>query len=122
MALRGIRGATVADANSKEAIASATEELLTALIEHNQIQEATIATIFFSVTPDLDAEFPAVAARKMGFQDTPLLCLTEIPVPNSLGKCIRILIHLNTKKNQTDMRHVYLKEAITLRPDSCQKT
>ena len=69
------------------------------------------------MTTDLNAEFPALAARKLGLTDTPLICFTEIPVPGSLGKCIRILIHLNTPKLQSDMKHLYLKEAASLRPE-----
>ena len=119
MALRGIRGATVASDNTKEAILSATTDLLSQLIEQNTLAIEDIVTIFFSLTQDLDAEFPAVSARQMGLVDTPLLCLCEISVPQSLKRCIRILIQCNSDKAQKDMIPVYLKEAQTLRPDTC---
>lgn len=117
MAVRGIRGATVAKANTVDDILRSTTELLTELIQQNAIDIDEVASIFFSVTTDLTAVFPAVAARQMGFFHTPLFCLTEIPVPDSLTQCIRILIHLNTDKQQVDMHHVYLNDAEVLRPD-----
>ena len=80
-----------------------------------------IASIFFSVTKDLDAEFPAVAARQLGLSHTPLLCLNEIDVPASLQKCVRILCHVNTPTPQSDIRHIYLKEAKSLRPDTVKR-
>ncbi len=115
--LRGIRGATVAADNSREAILSATSDLLQRLIAENKLQIQDIASIFFSVTPDLDAEFPAVAARQMGMETVPLLCLNEIPVRGSLPRCVRILIHANLTWAQKEVRHVYLGEAARLRPD-----
>ncbi len=117
MYLRGIRGAISVAENTKEAITAETTELLQAVIKTNKIKTEDIASIFFSVTTDLDAEFPAAAARKMGYTDVPLLCLTEIPVPGSLPSCLRVLVHVNTEKSQKEMRHIYLKEAIKLRPD-----
>ncbi len=117
MSIRGIRGAITVENNCKEEILSHTEELLSELLKANAIHNEDMASIFFSVTTDLDAEFPALAARKLGLNDTPLLCLTEIPVPGSLKKCIRILIHLNSTKPQSEMIHVYLKGAIALRPE-----
>ncbi len=122
MSIRGIRGATVAQVNTKEAIVLATEELLVAIFQRNTIPIEEIASIFFSATSDLTAEFPAVAARKMGLLDTPLFCVTEVAVPDSLGKCIRVLLHVNTDLDQKDMQHVYLKEAITLRSNPCTPT
>lgn len=122
MSIRGIRGAITVEENSKEAILSHTEELLSEILHSNHILSDDIASIFFSVTTDLNAEFPALAARKLGLKDTPLLCLTEIPVPGSLSKCIRILIHLNTSKRQSEMIHVYLKGAVALRPEFAQNS
>jgi len=121
MPLRGIRGATVTPDNTKESILKETEELLGHMLRLNKIEPENIATIFFSVTTDLTAEFPAVAARNMGFIDTPLMCFTEIPVEGSLQKCIRILIQTNDERPQNQFQHIYLNEAIQLRPDS-QKT
>ncbi|MBT5954571.1 chorismate mutase [bacterium] len=117
MALRGIRGATTVDANSADEILKETEFLLKNLIEKNNVDSTDIASIFFSLTTDLDAQFPALAARKMGLVDVPLLCLNEINVQNSIKRCIRILIHVNTDASQKDIHHIYLKEAISLRPD-----
>ncbi len=118
MAVRGIRGATVVAENTAAAIVAETKTLLQALLTQNQIDIDQIASIFFSVTADLNAEFPAVAAREIGLVHTPLFCLSEIPVPHALPRCIRILIHLNTDKSQQEMIHVYLKEAQALRPDT----
>ena len=117
MAVRGIRGAITVDKNSREEIIAEAEHLLRVMIEKNGIHQEDVCSIFFSVTTDLTNEFPAIAARKLGFTHTPLLCLTEIPVPESLEKVIRILIHLNTDTPQKDMVHVYLKGAVSLRPD-----
>ncbi len=121
MFIRGVRGAITVQENSKDAIVSATKDLLLALIQQNDLHVPDLASIFFSVTEDLTAAFPALAARELGLKDTPLLCLTEIPVPGSLPFCIRVLIHVNTPKLQSEMVPVYLKEAISLRPDVVEK-
>lgn len=118
MMVRGIRGATVATANTREAILEATEELLSTIFKKNTLIEENIVSIFLSMTSDLNAEFPAVAARNIGLVHTPLLCLNEIEVPGSLKKCIRVLVHVNTETPQRDIENVYLREAISLRPDS----
>jgi chorismate mutase len=115
MALRGIRGATTVAANSKEEIIGATKELLLRLLAENQFPVGEVASILFTVTDGLDAEFPAVAAREIGWNDTPLLCLREIAVPGSLANCIRVLLHVNTEKRQTELKHVYLRAAVDLR-------
>jgi chorismate mutase len=115
--LRGIRGATVAESNTSPAILTATTELLREMMRANSVDPADIASIFFSVTSDLNAEFPAKAARELELTNTALFCLTEIPVPGSLDRCLRILIHFNTDKPQAQIRHIYLGEAIQLRPD-----
>lgn len=114
---RGVRGATTVDRNEAEAIVGATMELLTALTQANDLRPEDVASAIFTVTPDLDATYPAIAARKLGWTDVALLCATEIPVPNSLPHCIRVLIHWNTDKSQHDLRHIYLNEARSLRPD-----
>lgn len=118
MGLRGIRGATTVSDNTKEEIISATKELLQEIAKANQLDIEEIASIFFSVTKDLNAEFPAVAARELGWNDTPLLCAYEIDVPGSLFKCIRVLLHVNTEKSQKEMKHIYLREAVNLRTSS----
>lgn len=115
--LRGVRGATVARENKKEEIIKRTEELLKEMIEANNIVIEDICSVLFSLTNDLNAEFPAVAARNLGWMDVPLICFTEIPVPGSLNKCIRVMINLNTEKSQNQIKHIYLYEATTLRPD-----
>src|SRR3989344_7012887 len=98
MALRGIRGATSVAANAKNEIIAATQELLTEILKENAVKTGEIASILFSSTGGLDAEFPAVAARELGWNDTPLLCMREIDVPGSLQNCIRVLLHVNTDK------------------------
>lgn len=114
---RGIRGAITVEHNSAEEIVSATRELLEAIIKENSLNPEDIASAFFTVTTDLDAEFPASAAREMGWKYVPLLCATEINVPGRLGKCIRVLVHVNTRKSQTDLKHIYLRDATKLRVD-----
>ncbi|HTI13544.1 MAG TPA: chorismate mutase [Dictyobacter sp.] len=116
MYCRGIRGATTVKHNDREEILAATKELLLVLIEKNDLKAEDIASAIFTLTADLDAEFPAVAARGLGWTETALMCTREIPVPNSLGKCIRVLIHVNTTKSAGEIQHVYLREAVTLRP------
>lgn len=117
MKCRGIRGATVVSENSSSAIVTATKELLTEIIEANQIQIDDIASIFFTATPDLTAAFPASAARELGLQETPLICMVEISVPDALAKCIRVMFHVNTDKPASEIHHVYLHGAKVLRPD-----
>ncbi|MBI3244165.1 MAG: chorismate mutase [Chloroflexi bacterium] len=117
MPVRGIRGATVADDNTKESILSATRELLLALIAANDIQPDDVASAWFTTSPDLTADYPALAARALGWHDVALLCAHEMAVPHGLPKCIRILIHLNTDKPAQAIKHIYLGQAATLRPD-----
>lgn len=114
---RGVRGATTATENSREAIVEATRELLIKLIEANDIHVEDIASAIFTTTPDLNAEFPAVVARELGWVDTALLCGHEMDVPGSLPKCIRVLIHWNTTRSANELVHIYIREARTLRPD-----
>jgi chorismate mutase len=115
MPVRGIRGATCAAQNDKPAILTATKELLSEVIKANALKIEDIASIFFTVTKDLNAEFPAVAARELGLNDTPLLCAYEIEVPGSLAKCIRVLLTVNSDRPQSELKHIYLKEAVNLR-------
>jgi len=115
MSLRGIRGATTVENNTKEEIIETTKELLTEMLSANRIKIEDIASIIFSVTKDLNAEFPAVAARELGWNDTALLCTYEIDVSGSLPKCIRALMHVNSEKKQNEMKHVYLRGAQSLR-------
>ena len=115
MACRGIRGATTASSNTKEAILGATRQLLDHLIDANNIDQSQVASVFFTTTLDLNAEFPAAAARQMGWNDIALLCGHEMAVPDSLPRCIRILILVNTDKEPQELVHVYLEEATSLR-------
>lgn len=101
--------------NTRAEIISATRELLQEIKKRNGLKIEDIASVFFSCTAGLNAEFPAVAAREIGWNETPLLCMQEIDVPGSLKNCIRVLIHLNTEKSQNEVEHVYLKEAVALR-------
>lgn len=117
MPCRGVRGATTADANTREAILKATRELLALMIRQNGIQREDVASAVFTTTRDLDAEFPALAARQFAWFDTALMCLNELDVPGSLRRCIRILIHWNTDKPADEIVHVYIKGAVNLRPD-----
>jgi chorismate mutase len=119
MSVRGIRGATTSNANSAEAIVAATDRLLREMIARNGVQPIDLASVFFTTTPDLNAEFPAAAARALGWQKVPLLCATEIGVPERLGSCIRVLMLVNTDLTQADVHHVYLEGAARLRPDLC---
>lgn len=116
MYCRGIRGATTIEHNDREEILSATAELLQLMIRQNELQTEDIASAIFSLTEDLDAEFPAVAARVLGWTEVPLMCTREIPVPGSLGKCIRVLLHVNTTRGLSEIRHVYIRGAVNLRP------
>ncbi|MEX0785074.1 MAG: chorismate mutase [Dehalococcoidia bacterium] len=117
MRCRGIRGATTVETNSADAILEATTELLTEMVRANDLQVDHVASAYFTTTRDLNAEFPAVAANKMGFGDVALLCGHEMDVPGSLGMCLRILLHVNTEKEARDIKHVYLRGATVLRPD-----
>jgi chorismate mutase len=116
-ALRGIRGATTVAEDTQAAILEATEELIRDIVAANGLASEDVASALFTVTPDLHAEFPAAAARRMGWTLVPLLNFTEIGVPGRLARCIRVLIHVNTTKAQAEMVHVYLREAVSLRPD-----
>ena len=117
MPCRGVRGATTVEQNEREEILTATRQLLALLIRCNKIEAADIASAIFTTTPDIDAEFPALAARQLGWLDVPLLCSHEMTVPGSLPLCIRVLIHWNTTKPQAEVEHVYVRGAKRLRPD-----
>ena len=117
-ACRGIRGATTAATNTRDDILSATRELLERLVLRNGIQPEDIAAIFFTVSEDLDAEYPALAARQLGWTDSALLCAREIPVPGRrVARCIRVLLLANTTRSAAEVRHVYLRDAVALRPN-----
>ncbi len=118
MTVRGIRGATSVPEDRSDLILAATRELLEELIAANQITDfEDIVSAIFTTTPDLTSTFPAEAARAIGMKQVPLLCASEIAVPKSLPKCIRVLLHVNTSKRQGEIQHIYLHEAKKLRPD-----
>jgi len=118
MSIRGVRGATVASGNSAEEILSATRELLLEMVAANPgLKPEDIASIFFTVTDDLQSAYPAFAARQLGWVEVPMLDAVEIAVPGGQPRCIRVLIHWNTSLSQKEIRHVYLGEAARLRPD-----
>lgn len=114
---RGIRGATTVEENSAEAILQATRELLFIMIRANDISPEDVGSVIFTTTKDLNATYPALAARQLGWYDAALLCGHEMEVPNGVARCIRILVHWNTFKNPKDIIHVYLHRAKGLRPD-----
>ena len=116
MATRGIRGATTVERNDRDEILRATRELLEVVVRLNGLRAEDVAYAWFTVTADLDAEFPAFAAREIGWTEVPLMCGREIPVPGSLPRCIRLLTEWNTSKSQRDVRHAFLHRAKELRP------
>ncbi len=118
MPTRGIRGATTVPADEPDLILDATRELLEEILcRERQHAPEDIASAFFTVTDDLVSTFPAQAARQMGWSLVPMLCAREIPVPNSLPRVIRVLVHWNTEIPQNEITHVYLRDAVKLRPD-----
>ncbi len=119
---RGIRGATTASANTEAEILGVTRELLTRLISANQVSVDDVAAIIFTATPDLNATFPARAARELGYVNTPLMCGQEISVPGAPEKCLRILLLVNTAKGPEQITHVYLRGAAALRQEPPSKS
>lgn len=117
MICRAIRGATTADSNTAEDIHEATTEMLRTLLALNGMQPDDLVSLFFTTTSDLNATFPAVAARELGLEQIPLMCAHEMNVPGALDMVVRVLVHVNTGKSASEIRHVYLKRAIELRPE-----
>ncbi|HLI98016.1 MAG TPA: chorismate mutase [Candidatus Baltobacteraceae bacterium] len=121
MKIRGIRGAITVEADDPEPIVQATKRLLTEIVERNAVDLDDIASVLFSLTPDLRTVFPALGAREMGWVHVPMLHFTEIDVPGSLPRVIRVLMHVNTALAQNRIEHVYLEGARVLRPDLAVK-
>ena len=119
--VRAVRGATTINENTAEEINSATIELLKDLTKQNDISEDDIVSIIFSVTSDINAAFPATAARQMGWTRVAMMCTYEIDVPGSLRKCIRVMMHIETEKKNSELKYVYLREAKRLRPDIAEQ-
>ncbi|MCW2495361.1 chorismate mutase [Jatrophihabitans sp.] len=117
MAVRAIRGAIQVEANERDLILEGTSELVQALLSRNQITAEDLISIVFTATPDLNAEFPAYAARQMGMTDVPLLCAGEIPVPGAMPRVLRVLAHVETDLDRSAIQHPYLRGAAALRRD-----
>lgn len=117
MICRAIRGATTADSNTAEDIHEATTEMLRTLLALNAMEPDDLVSLFFTTTSDLNATFPAVAARELGLEQIPLMCAHEMNVPGALDMVVRVLVHVNTAKKPSEIRHVYLKRATELRPE-----
>jgi len=117
VSIRAIRGAIQVDADTREDVLEGSAELVTAVLERNQLSADDIISILFTATPDLTAEFPAYAARLLGLTDVPLMCASEIAVPGSMPRVLRLLAHVETDLDRADVRHVYLRGAAALRSD-----
>jgi chorismate mutase len=115
--IRGIRGATTVEENSERAVLEATRELLQAMTQSNNVEPDEIAALLFTATPDLTAAFPAEAARQLQWTHVPLMSAAEIAVPGGLAMCVRALMLWNTPRTQEEIVHVYLRRAVSLRPD-----
>lgn len=120
MAVRAIRGATQVDADDRDQILDATTELVAEVMTRNGLTTDDVISVLFTVTPDLTAEFPALAARKLGFHEVPLLCASEIAVPHALPHVIRLMAHIETDRPRAEVQHVYLRGATALRLDIAQ--
>lgn len=117
MAVRAVRGAIQAGADDRDAIIEATAELVRAVLDRNALDPRDLISVVFTATPDLTAEFPAYAARAIGITDVPFLCATEIDVPGSMPRVVRLLAHVETDRPRDELRHVYLRGAAALRTD-----
>ena len=120
MTVRAIRGAVQVTANSREAILEGTTELVAEVVARNELTADDVISVLFTVTPDLTAEFPALAARKLGFHDVPLICATEIPVPGAMPRVVRLMAHVDSDQPRSAIQHVYLHGAAALRLDIAQ--
>jgi chorismate mutase len=120
MTVRAIRGAVQVDVDSREAILEGTTELVSEVMTRNDLTTDGVISVLFTVTPDLTTEFPALAARKLGFHDVPLICATEIPVPGAMPHVVRLMAHVETDRPRSAIQHVYLRGAAALRLDIAQ--
>jgi chorismate mutase len=120
VAVRAIRGAVQVDANEREILLECTTELVAEVMNRNGLVPDDVISVLFTTTPDLTAEFPALAARKLGFQDVPLLCASEIAVPGAMPRVVRLLMHVDTSRPRSAVTHVYLRGAAALRLDIAQ--
>ncbi|WP_150253738.1 chorismate mutase [Nocardiopsis deserti] len=120
MAVRAIRGAVQVDADEREQVLEATAELVSEVMRRNALETDDVISVLFTATPDLNSEFPALAARKLGFSDVPLMCATEIAVPHALPRVVRLMAHVETDRSRSELQHVYLRGAQALRLDIAQ--
>lgn len=120
MTVRAIRGAVQIDANERDALLEATTELVGEVMTRNSLTTDDVISVLFTTTPDLTAEFPALAARKLGFTDVPLMCASEIAVPGALPRVVRLMAHVETERPRSELQHVYLRGAQALRLDIAQ--
>jgi chorismate mutase len=120
MTVRAIRGAIQVDANERAEVLTGTSELVTEVMDRNGLTTDDVISVIFTATGDLNAEFPALAARKLGFQDVPLLCTVEISVPGSMPRVVRLMMHVDTDRPRDQIQHVYLRGATALRLDIAQ--
>ncbi|GLU45872.1 chorismate mutase [Nocardiopsis ansamitocini] len=120
MAVRAIRGAVQVDSDERELVLEATAELVSEVMRRNELTTDDVISVLFTATPDLASEFPALAARKVGFSDVPLMCATEIAVPHALPRVVRLMAHVETERARTELQHVYLHGAQALRLDIAQ--
>jgi chorismate mutase len=118
--VRAIRGAVQVDADEREAILEGTTELVTEVMARNELTPDDVISVLFTLTSDLKAEFPALAARKIGFGEVPMMCATEIPVPGALPRVVRLMMHVETGRSRREIQHVYLRGAAALRLDIAQ--
>ncbi|TYB54207.1 chorismate mutase [Nonomuraea sp. PA05] len=118
--VRAIRGAIQVDANDRDSVISGTAELVSAIMERNRLTPDDVISVLFTATPDLTAEFPALAARKLGFHEVPLICCTEIDVPGALPRVVRLMAHVESDRPRSEIQHVYLRGAVALRQDIAQ--
>ena len=120
MTVRAIRGAIQVDADARDAILEGTAELVAAVVARNDLTPDDVISVLFTATPDLTAEFPALAARKLGFHDVPLICASEIAVPGAMPRIVRLMAHVETDRPRSAIQHVYLRGAVALRLDIAQ--
>ncbi|GAA3240441.1 chorismate mutase [Actinocorallia longicatena] len=120
MAVRALRGATQVEADDRDEILAATAELITEVMRRNSLTTDDVISVIFTATPDLTSEFPALAARKLGFSEVPLICACELDVPHALPRVIRLMAHIETDRPRSEMNHVYLRGATALRLDIAQ--
>ena len=117
MAVRAVRGATQLEVDEREHLLERVAELITAVLEANDLSTDDLISVLFTVTPDLSSEFPAVAGRQVGLVDVPLICAQEIDVPGALPRVVRMMLHTETPRSREQVQHVYLHGAVALRPD-----